>query len=118
MKKFLPVTELARDDRFTWISEGDRFKDPRNGRAGNEERSTGNVQRAPKMTRTSKDAPDRSRSLMHGIFMGEVQALEAAGRHVIVIRPGALDQAAMGPDPMSAATAALAVAAGMEVAAA
>src|SRR3954468_20793419 len=27
-----------------------------------------------------KDAPDRSRSLMHGIFMGEVQALEAAGR--------------------------------------
>jgi uncharacterized ferritin-like protein (DUF455 family) len=80
MKKFLPVTELARDDRFTWISEGERFKDPRNGRAGNEERSTGNVQRAPKMTRTSKDAPDRSRSLMHGIFMGEVQALEAAGR--------------------------------------
>src|SRR6188508_1520787 len=80
MKKFLPVTELARDDRFTWISEGDRFKDPRNGRAGNEERSTGNVQRAPKMTRTSKDAPERSRSLMHGIFMGEVQALEAAGR--------------------------------------
>ena len=80
MKKFLPVTELARDDRFTWISEGDRFKDPRNGRAGNEDRSTGNVQRAPKMTRTSKDAPDRSRSLMHGIFMGEVQALEAAGR--------------------------------------
>jgi uncharacterized ferritin-like protein (DUF455 family) len=80
MKKFLPVTELARDDRFTWISEGERFKDPRNGRSGNEERSTGNVQRAPKMTRTSKDAPDRSRSLMHGIFMGEVQALEAAGR--------------------------------------
>ena len=28
MKKFLPVTELARDDRFTWISEGERFKDP------------------------------------------------------------------------------------------
>ena len=80
MKKFLPVTELARDDRFTWVSEGDRFKDPRNGRKGNEERSTGNVQRAPKMTATSNDAPERSRSLMHGIFMGEVQALEAAGR--------------------------------------
>jgi uncharacterized ferritin-like protein (DUF455 family) len=80
MKKFLPVTELARDDRFTWISEGDRFKDPRNGKAGNEDRATGNVQRAPKMTSQSKDAPDRSRSLMHGIFMGEVQALEAAGR--------------------------------------
>jgi uncharacterized ferritin-like protein (DUF455 family) len=75
MKKFLPVTELARDDRFTWVSEGERFKDPRNGQQG-----TGSFGRAPKMTRTSEDAPERSRSLMHGIFMGEIQALEAAGR--------------------------------------
>jgi len=75
MKKFLPVTELARDDRFTWISEGERFKDPRSGQQG-----TGSFGRAPKMTRDSADAPERSRSLMHGIFMGEIQALEAAGR--------------------------------------
>src|SRR5688572_32895525 len=75
MKKFLPVTELARDDRFTWVSEGDRFKDPRQGQQG-----TGSFGRAPKMTRTSEDAPERSRSLMHGIFMGEIQALEAGGR--------------------------------------
>src|SRR5205807_2337454 len=27
-----------------------------------------------------EQGPDRARSLMHGIFMGEVQALEAAGR--------------------------------------
>jgi uncharacterized ferritin-like protein (DUF455 family) len=75
MKKFLPVTELARDDRFSWISEGDRFKDPRSG-----EQSNGNYQRTGKMTSQGDDAPERSRSLMHGIFMGEVQALEAAGR--------------------------------------
>jgi NTE family protein len=48
----------------------------------------------------------------------EVAALEAAGRRVIVLRPSERDQAAMGPDPMSAATAALAVAAGLEAAAA
>src|SRR5687768_12832724 len=75
MKKFLPVTELARDDRFTWVSEGERFKDPRTGNQG-----TGSFGRAPKMTSQSDDAPERSRSLMHGIFMGEIQALEAAGR--------------------------------------
>jgi len=75
MKKFLPVTELARDDRFEWMPEGERFKDPRNGSRGN-----GNYQRTGKMTRHGDDAPDRARSLMHGIFMGEVQALEAAGR--------------------------------------
>jgi len=48
----------------------------------------------------------------------EVQALRTAGREVLVIRPGETDEAAMGPDPMSAATAPLAVAAGMEAAAA
>ena len=75
MKKFLPVTELARDDRFQWISEGERFRDPRNDTRGN-----GNYQRTGKMRRHGDDAPERARSLMHGIFMGEVQALEAAGR--------------------------------------
>ncbi len=75
MKKFLPVNELARDDRFTWVTEGDRFKDPRAG-----DRSNGNYQRANKMTAQSEDAPERAASLMHGIFMGEVQALEASGR--------------------------------------
>jgi uncharacterized ferritin-like protein (DUF455 family) len=75
MKKFLPVTELARDERFSWISEGERFRDPRNGQPSN-----GNYQRPSKMTHLGDEAPERARSLMHGIFMGEVQALEAAGR--------------------------------------
>ena len=75
MKKFWPVTELARDDRFTWVTEGERFKDPRSG-----EQSSGNYQRTGRMTADDPEGPDRARSLMHGIFMGEVQALEAAGR--------------------------------------
>jgi NTE family protein len=48
----------------------------------------------------------------------EVQALQTAGRRVVVIRPSEADQTAMGPDPMSAATAPRAVAAGMDAAAA
>ena len=75
MKRFLPVTELARDDRFTWVHEGERLADPRNGEA-----STGNYQRTGRFAPTDAEAPDRARSLMHGIFMGEVQALEGAGR--------------------------------------
>ena len=75
MKKFLPVTELARDDRFSWVPESERLKDPRSG-----QRSNGNYQRTGKMTRDDPAGPERARSLMHGIFMGEVQALEAAGR--------------------------------------
>ena len=75
MKRFLPVTEVARDDRFTWVKEGERFNDPRTG-----EQSSGGYQRANRMRRDDPVGPDRARSLMHGIFMGEVQALEAAGR--------------------------------------
>ena len=75
MKKFWPVTELARDSRFSWVSEAERFKDPRSGQASN-----GNYQRTGRMSKDDPTGPDRARSLMHGIFMGEVQALEAAGR--------------------------------------
>jgi uncharacterized ferritin-like protein (DUF455 family) len=32
------------------------------------------------MTPTERNAPEGARSLMHGIFMGEIQALEGAGR--------------------------------------
>ncbi len=76
MKRFLPVKELARDDRFSWARDSDLRRDPRLG-----ERSTGNYQQTPnRFSPNDDDAPDRSRSLMHGIFMGEVQALEGAGR--------------------------------------
>jgi len=76
VKRFLPVNEVARDDRFTWVKEGERFKDPRSAT----ERTTGGYQRTNRMTPSDPAGPDRARSLMHGIFMGEVQALEAAGR--------------------------------------
>jgi uncharacterized ferritin-like protein (DUF455 family) len=75
MKRFLPVTELARDSRFTWVTEGERFKDPRQG-----QQSNGNYQRTGRMSKDDPQGPERARSLMHGILMGEVQALEAAGR--------------------------------------
>jgi uncharacterized ferritin-like protein (DUF455 family) len=75
MKRFLPVTELARDSRFTWVHDSDRRDDPR---AGNQ--SNGNYQRDPGFAARDEGSPDRARNLMHGIFMGEVQALEGAGR--------------------------------------
>jgi uncharacterized ferritin-like protein (DUF455 family) len=75
MKRFLPVTEVARDVRFTWVPEGERFNDPRNG-----PQPSGGYQPTGRMTKDDPAGPERARSLMHGIFMGEVQALEAAGR--------------------------------------
>ena len=75
MKRFLPVDELARDGRFAWIHEAERTNDPRSG-----PQSNGNYQRAPRFSPDDEDSLDRARVLMHGIFMGEVQALEGAGR--------------------------------------
>ncbi|HVA43896.1 MAG TPA: DUF455 family protein [Acidimicrobiales bacterium] len=75
MKRFLPVDELARDGRFAWIHEAERQNDPRSG-----PQSNGNYQRAPRFSPEDEDSLDRARVLMHGIFMGEVQALEGAGR--------------------------------------
>jgi uncharacterized ferritin-like protein (DUF455 family) len=80
MKRLLPVTELARDDRFVWIHERERLADPRLAAAKEGEVNTGNYQRAPRFSPDDAEAPDRARGLMHGIFMGEVQALEGAGR--------------------------------------
>lgn len=74
MKRFLPVEELARDERFIRSDLAEGFSDPRNGRVRDRTISTARLQ----PDRAS--APDRARSLMHGIFVGEIQALEAAGR--------------------------------------
>ena len=75
MKRILPVDELARDERFVRIPIEERFSDPRTGaRAGTAAR----VGRA--LTPETPNAPDRARALMHGIFVGEIQALEGAGR--------------------------------------
>src|SRR5881392_3535056 len=75
MRKSFPVEELAGDDRFVRVPMMDRLSDPRS--AG------GTVQgnRGPgRPTPDRPDAPDAARGLMHGIFVGEIQALEGAGR--------------------------------------
>jgi len=74
MKKLLPEAELARDDRFIRSRIEDAFFDPRGARLAT--RNTGPA----KMAADWPAAAERSRSLMHGIFVGEIQALEGAGR--------------------------------------
>ena len=74
MKKMLPESELARDARFVRSKIEDRIFDPRGAKIA--ARNTGPA----KMATDRPAAAERSRSLMHGIFVGEVQALEGAGR--------------------------------------
>lgn len=74
MKRHLNENELARDERFRRNRIEDQIFDPRNMALAN--RDLGPAQ-------MSVDRPavsERSRSLMHGIFVGEIQALEGAGR--------------------------------------
>ena len=73
MKRMLPVEELARDARFEKIRIEDLVFDPRN--VNRNDRPVRN-NFSPK----TYEAPDAARSLMHGIFVGEIQALEGAGR--------------------------------------
>ncbi len=78
MRKSFPVEDLARDDRFVRVSMMDRMMDPRNSdtaQAGSSSRRG-----AGRLTPDRPDAPDAARALMHGIFVGEIQALEGAGR--------------------------------------
>jgi uncharacterized ferritin-like protein (DUF455 family) len=70
----MPVTELARDERFEKMRIEDLIFDPRNAVMA-EENTRGGGFKA-----TNYEAPDAARSLMHGIFVGEIQALEGAGR--------------------------------------
>jgi uncharacterized ferritin-like protein (DUF455 family) len=74
MKKFLAESELARDERFVRTKIEDRVFDPRGAKIA--QRNTGPA----KMAIDRPAAAERSRSLMHGIFVGEIQALEGAGR--------------------------------------
>jgi uncharacterized ferritin-like protein (DUF455 family) len=78
MKKMLPVEELARDERFFRNRFEDNFNDPRLAKMA--ARGGANGRLTEKMTPETPQAAEGSRSLMHGIFMGEIQALEAAGR--------------------------------------
>ena len=72
MKQILPVEELARDERFEKIKIEEVIFDPR-GAVQDNGRQSG-------FKPTDPDAPDAVRGLMHGIFVGEIQALEVAGR--------------------------------------
>ena len=71
MKKMLPVAELARDERFQHVRIEDTVFDPRN--ASPKANTNG-------LAITAVNASDNARGLMHGIFVGEIQALEGAGR--------------------------------------
>jgi uncharacterized ferritin-like protein (DUF455 family) len=78
MRQFLPVEDLARDERFAKITMRDRMDDPRAGRGNpNADQSRRSSSR---LTPDRRDASDAARALMHGIFVGEIQALEGAGR--------------------------------------
>ncbi len=77
MRKFFPVEELARDSRFTQINMRQAEADPRTAFANPD------AAKRPKVSRLTPSRPDASeaaRNLMHGIFVGEIQALEGAGR--------------------------------------
>jgi len=75
MRKTLPVEDLARDPRFVRVEMRERLADPRPRPTAGEGKRNNN-----RLTPTRPDAPDAARALMHGIFVGEIQALEGAGR--------------------------------------
>ena len=70
MRTQLPPDRLARDERFNRITTEERFADERPNDAGEDRR----------MNPDSHEVADRARRQMHGIFVGEIQALEGAGR--------------------------------------
>jgi uncharacterized ferritin-like protein (DUF455 family) len=75
MRRHLSGGDLARDERFVRLTVEQRISDPRirTGAAGRPGRNAPFNPERP-------GAPDQARSLMHGIFTGEIQALEGAGR--------------------------------------
>ncbi|HSS08588.1 MAG TPA: DUF455 family protein [Acidimicrobiales bacterium] len=71
MKRMLSVDDLARDARFERTRIEDAVFDPRNA-VMPEQRNA--------FKPSDPDSPDAARALMHSIFVGEIQALEGAGR--------------------------------------
>jgi len=77
VRKFFPVEELARDSRFHQVTMRDRMADGRSVyRSEAQSKKVNNNRLVP----SRPDASDAARGLMHGIFVGEIQALEGAGR--------------------------------------
>ncbi len=70
MRTQLPPEQLARDERFHRITTAERFAD---------ERMTGAAEQR-RIDPASEEVADRARRQMHGIFVGEIQALEGSGR--------------------------------------
>ena len=68
MRKNIPPSSLARDRRFNRIDTEQRMRDFRDTMV------VGHVDP------DAEDVADRARRRMHGIFVGEIQALEGAGR--------------------------------------
>ena len=75
MRKQIPPDSLARDPRFHRRSTEERLSDPRN-----------NVARPIDVD--AEDVDERARRQMHGIFVGEIQALEGAGRTAFDFQEG------------------------------
>lgn len=75
MRKAFPPEDLARDARFSRVDRMEQIADPRTVASGN----AGGRPNA-RLTPQRAEAGDAARSLMHGIFVGEIQALEGAGR--------------------------------------
>ncbi len=75
MRKFFPVDELARDSRFNQVTMRERMADPRSALGRDEPGRKSN-----RLVPSRPDASAAARALMHGIFVGEIQALEGAGR--------------------------------------
>jgi uncharacterized ferritin-like protein (DUF455 family) len=80
MKRQLPANELARDKRFVRWTLEDRIGDPRLSAGGARGGSGQPGRPRGRLDRDRPGAPDQVRALMHGIFVGELQALEGAGR--------------------------------------
>ncbi len=78
MRQFFPVEDLARDDRFVQTNMAERMSDTRS--AVNLQRTAKSRGASNRLTPDRHDASDAARSLMHGIMVGEIQALEGAGR--------------------------------------
>jgi len=73
MRKAHPVEDLARDERFVRVDIQDRISDPRSVK-------NSRMRTQARLTPERPDSADAARALMHGIFVGEIQALEGAGR--------------------------------------
>jgi uncharacterized ferritin-like protein (DUF455 family) len=73
MRKAHPVEDLARDERFVRVDINDRISDPRSVK-------NSRMRTQARLTPERPDSSDAARALMHGIFVGEIQALEGAGR--------------------------------------